>query len=56
MVLRSRTVERFLRSEAGATSTEYAAMIALVLLVIIAAVTLLGTKVSSMFVDAEAGF
>ena len=56
MVLRSRTVERFLRSEAGATSTEYAAMIALVLLVIIAAVTLVGTKVSSMFVAAETGF
>ncbi len=52
----SRFVKRFLRCEAGATSTEYAVMIAMILLVIIAAVALLGTKVSSTFVDAEGGF
>ncbi len=52
----SRFFKRFMQSEAGATSTEYAVMIALILLVVIAAVALLGTKVSSSFVDAEDGF
>ncbi len=52
----SRFIQRFLKCEAGPTSTEYAVMIALVLLVVIAAVALLGTKVSSTFVDAEGGF
>jgi pilus assembly protein Flp/PilA len=44
------------RDESGATATEYAVMIALVLLVVIAAVAALGTKVSGTFVDAESSF
>ena len=51
-----RLFKTFLRSEAGATATEYAVMIALILLVVISAVAVLGTKVSSQFIDAEQGF
>ena len=51
-----RLLKTFLRSEAGATATEYAVMIALVIVVVIVAVAALGTKVSSQFVDAEQGF
>ena len=46
----------FLKDEAGATSVEYAVMIALILLVVISAVSALGTKVSSAFAEAESGW
>jgi pilus assembly protein Flp/PilA len=39
----------FLRSEDGPTATEYAVMLALIIVVAIAAISSLGTKVSSMF-------
>lgn len=51
-----RAIRRFMTCESGATATEYAVMLALIFLVIIGAVTVLGTKVSSTFVDAESGF
>ncbi|WP_439936386.1 Flp family type IVb pilin [Nocardia sp. N13] len=37
------------RDERGATAVEYGLMVALIAIVIIAAVTLLGTKLSSLF-------
>jgi pilus assembly protein Flp/PilA len=39
----------FLRSEDGPTATEYAVMLALIIAVVIGAVTLLGEKVSDTF-------
>jgi len=51
-----RLVNRLIRCEQGATATEYAVVIALIAIVVIAAVAALGAKVSSAFVDAEAGF
>jgi pilus assembly protein Flp/PilA len=41
----------FLRSEEGASATEYAVMIALVLLVVIAVVVYLGQTVEGLFND-----
>ena len=40
------------RDERGATAVEYGLMVALIAIVIIGAVTLLGTKVSELFTDA----
>jgi pilus assembly protein Flp/PilA len=45
----------FLRSEDGPTATEYAVMLALIIVVALAAITLLGTKVSTIFTNVEAG-
>lgn len=42
-------VRRFLRDEEGATAVEYALMVALIAVVIIAAVTLLGENVRDVF-------
>ncbi len=39
----------FLRSEDGPTATEYAVMLALIIAVVIAAVTLLGENVEKVF-------
>jgi pilus assembly protein Flp/PilA len=39
----------FLQSEDGPTATEYAVMLALIIVVAIAAISSLGTKVSSIF-------
>ncbi|OWY70473.1 hypothetical protein B7486_16990 [cyanobacterium TDX16] len=47
---------QFVTEDSGATATEYAVMLALIFLVVIGAVAVLGTKVSSTFVDAESGF
>jgi pilus assembly protein Flp/PilA len=41
----------FLKSEDGPTAVEYAVMVALIIVVAIAAVTTLGTKVSTTFSD-----
>ena len=41
--------KQFLKSEDGPTATEYAVMLALIIVVAIAAVTSLGEKVSGMF-------
>lgn len=46
-------VKAFLREEEGATATEYAVMLALIIVVALGAITALGTKVSSTFADIE---
>ena len=45
----------FLVSEDGPTATEYAVMLALIIIVALAAITLLGTKVSTIFGNVEQG-
>ena len=47
-------VRRFLVSEDGPTATEYAVMLALIIIVALAAITLLGEKVQSIFTNVEA--
>jgi pilus assembly protein Flp/PilA len=42
-------VHEFLRSEDGPTATEYAVMLALIIIVALAAITLLGQKVQGIF-------
>lgn len=46
-------VKAFLMEEEGATATEYAVMLALIIVVALGAITALGTKVSSTFADIE---
>ncbi|HPF39867.1 MAG TPA: Flp family type IVb pilin [Phycisphaerae bacterium] len=46
-------VRQFLLSEDGATATEYAVMLALVILACMGAVAALGTKVSGLFSQTE---
>lgn len=46
-------VKRFLKSEDGPTATEYAVMLALIIIVALAAITLLGQKVDAIFSDVE---
>ena len=48
------TIKRFLKSEDGPTATEYAVMLALIIVVSIGAITLLGTKVTDTFTGVEA--
>jgi pilus assembly protein Flp/PilA len=43
----------FLKSEDGPTATEYAVMLALIIVISIAAITSLGTKVSTAFSNAD---
>jgi len=47
-------VKRFLQSEDGPTATEYAVMLALIIIVALTAIGLLGTKVSTIFSNVEA--
>jgi pilus assembly protein Flp/PilA len=42
-------IRRFLASEDGPTATEYAVMLALIIVVALGAITALGTKVSTTF-------
>ena len=42
---------RFFKDEEGATAVEYGLMVALIAAVIVAAVTLLGTNVSTIFTN-----
>lgn len=44
-----KSVKRFKHRETGATAVEYGLMVALIAIVIIAAVTLLGGNLSSLF-------
>jgi pilus assembly protein Flp/PilA len=44
-----RICERLTKNEEGATAVEYGVMVALVAVVIIAAVTLLGSQLSTLF-------
>lgn len=43
----------FLQSEEAPTATEYAVMLALIIVVAVGAIVLLGRKVSDTFVDVE---
>ncbi len=45
----------FLRSEDGPTVTEYAVMLALIIVVCVAAITLIGNKVESVFTTITGG-
>jgi pilus assembly protein Flp/PilA len=44
-----KTLKNFLRSEDGPTATEYAVMLALIIVVCIAAIGTLGGRVNAMF-------
>ena len=46
-------MKAFLRSEDGPTATEYAVMLALIIIVALAAITLLGQKVQGIFTNVE---
>ncbi len=46
-------VREFLVSEDGPTATEYAVMLALIIIVALTAITALGTKVTSIFTNVE---
>jgi pilus assembly protein Flp/PilA len=48
-------VETFLVSEEGPTVTEYAVMLALIILLCFVAITLIGNKVGATFFTLEAG-
>ena len=48
------TLKRFLKSEDGPTATEYAVMLALIIVACIAAITALGGVVNQSFVDTSA--
>ena len=50
LVKRAKT---FLRSEDGPTATEYAVMLALIIIVALGAITLLGEKVDTIFTNVE---
>ena len=50
-----RKTRNFLSSEDGPTVTEYAVMLALIIVVCIAAVTLIGNKVRSVFTTVDSG-
>ena len=45
----------FLRSEDGPTATEYGVMLALIVVVCFAVITLIGNKVRSVFTNIEGG-
>ena len=47
-------LKRFLKSEDGPTATEYAVMLALIIVACIATVTLLGTNVDALFGQVDA--
>ncbi|MGE3180522.1 MAG: Flp family type IVb pilin [Phycisphaerae bacterium] len=51
-MIKSRMRE-FLVSEDGPTATEYAVMLALIIIVALAAITLLGAKVNTIFSNVE---
>lgn len=44
----------FLKSEDGPTATEYAVMLALIIIIALGAISALGTKVSDVFTNIEA--
>lgn len=47
-------VKQFLKSEDGPTATEYAVMLALIIIIALGAISALGTKVSDVFTNIEA--
>jgi pilus assembly protein Flp/PilA len=46
-----KNMKSFLRDEEGATATEYAVMLALIIVIALGAISALGTKVSSTFAN-----
>jgi pilus assembly protein Flp/PilA len=46
-------VKSFIRDEEGATATEYAVMLALIIVIALGAISALGDKVSQTFTDIE---
>ncbi len=46
-------IHSFVVSEDGPTATEYAVMLALIIIVALGAITLLGTKVQGIFTNVE---
>jgi pilus assembly protein Flp/PilA len=46
-----RQLKNFIRDEEGATATEYAVMLALIIVIALGAISALGTKVSSTFAN-----
>ena len=44
-----RIIKQFIRDESGPTAVEYAIMLALILAVVIASITLVGTETSALF-------
>jgi len=46
-------IKAFLKDEEGATATEYAVMLALIIVIALGAISALGTKVSDTFADVE---
>jgi pilus assembly protein Flp/PilA len=48
-------VRNFIRSEDGPTATEYAVMLALIIIVAMAGITLLGTQVNDIFTNVSNG-
>jgi len=49
------TVKSFVVNEDGPTATEYAVMLALIIIVALAAITLLGQQVSTIFTNVTDG-
>ena len=47
------SIKSFIREEEGATATEYAVMLALIIVISLAGISALGEKVSDVFVDIE---
>jgi pilus assembly protein Flp/PilA len=47
--------QNFVRSEDGPTATEYAVMLALIIIVAMAGITLLGTQVNDVFTNVSNG-
>lgn len=48
-------IKRFIKSEDGPTATEYAVMLALIIVVALTAIQTLGTSVQGIFTDVNAG-
>lgn len=48
-------VKQFLVNEDGPTATEYAVMLALIIIVALAAIALLGQKVNTIFANVKSG-
>ena len=44
-------IRQFIQSEDGPTATEYAVMLALIIIIALGAITALGTKVSTVFTN-----
>ena len=49
-----KSIKTFIRDEEGATATEYAVMLALIIVIALGAISALGTKVSSTFANITA--